>query len=110
MTLFPNIETMLKDVLGIAGKTKEEYLLSEVFNKYESLIEKLNSNLGLDISKEDYQNLWYFFVNIRNIYMHSGGYITQKALTTLKGGVNDKIKNFLKNLEQKGILYEILLI
>lgn len=100
MFLFSNIEMILKQIL----KNEEIYtenLLEELLKLHPELTEGLSKNSYLDINGN--KNLWKIYTQLRHIYSHYHGILTQENKNKLSG----KLNNFKKSLNKIDIMQSI---
>lgn len=97
MFLFSNIEMILKQIL----KDEEIYtenLLEELLKLYPELTNDLNKKSYLDINGN--KNLWKVYTQLRHIYSHYHGILTQETKNKLSG----KLNNFKQSLDKMDIM------
>jgi len=95
--LYSIIETTVKKHLNLTGQVHEENLLKLIFEKYPTLMAKVEEEISVD--SHAITDLWVLYTGFRNIYSHSHGIITKYAKSSLAG----KLQNFKDSFNVKGI-------
>lgn len=86
--LYGIVESTFKNILNKTGSLKEEDLIPSIFKHFNGL----ETHIG--ISKSNLINLWNLYTELRNIYAHGHGFITNTAKCNL-GGKLDKARKSL---------------
>ena len=88
--LYGVIETNLKLILNKEGAIREEKLIDELTIAYPKFQEKIEE--GLLASLQAINDIWSLYTELRNIYAHSHGFLTQTAKNKISGKINKFIK------------------
>jgi len=95
--LYGAIESAFKEILSKQGQVREEDLLGSVFEKFDDLPD----NLGFE--KSEIEKIWFFYTELRNIYVHNHGFINNRIKSNL-GGKLDDLKNAIYSIHKETIL------
>ncbi len=95
--LYGAIESAFKDILSKQGQVREESLLGNVFEKFENLA----NNIGYE--KSDIEKIWFFYTELRNIYVHNHGFINNRIKSNL-GGKLEGLKSAIYSIHKETIL------
>lgn len=95
--LYGAIESAFKDILSKQGQVREEDLLGSVFDRFENLAD----NLGFE--KSDIEKIWFFYTELRNIYVHNHGLINNRIKSNL-GGKLEGLKSAIYSIHEETIL------
>lgn len=95
--LYGAIETTFKRILLKEGSVREEDLLGEIFDKFDGLSDHL------DFKKVDIECIWFFYTELRNVYVHNHGFITENIKSRLGGKLNN-FKNAIYTMHKETIL------
>ncbi|MGZ8236396.1 MAG: hypothetical protein ACXWTY_00800 [Methylobacter sp.] len=95
--LYGAFESSFKSILGKNGQVREEALLGEVFDQFDGLSEQLG------IEKDNLEKIWFFYTELRNIYVHNHGYINNLVKSNL-GGKLEAFKTAIYNIHENTIL------
>lgn len=95
--LYGAIESTFKNILSKQGKVREEDLLGSVFDQFENLAD----NLGFE--KSDIEKIWFFYTELRNIYVHNHGLINNRIKSNLGGKLED-LKIAIYSIHKEKIL------
>lgn len=91
--LYGVIETNLKLILNKEGVIREERLIDDLIAIHPEFKEKIEN--GLLASLKAINDIWSLYTELRNIYAHSHGFMTQTA----KNNISGKIDKFRKALD-----------
>lgn len=95
--LYGAIESAFKSILSKQGQSREEDLLGSIFDRFSNL----SDELGID--RGDIEKIWAFYTELRNIYVHNHGRISNRIRSNL-GGKLDGFKNAVRNISSESIM------
>lgn len=95
--LYGAVESAFKDILSKHGKVREEDLLGSIFDRFANL----PSNLGFE--RGDFEKIWIFYTELRNIYVHNHGRINNRIKSNLGGKLNG-LKEAICNMHAETIM------
>lgn len=100
--LYANFESTIKLFIfrkkGKSFHIKQKDLITELFNviQEDTFINKYYELNGMDFNKTDFENLWNYYTNIRNLYSHSSGIISKEFISKM-----NNIRVYMKKLEEE---------
>jgi hypothetical protein len=95
--LYGAVESAFKSILSKQGQVREEDLLGNIFDRFPNL----SNNLELD--RDDIEKIWVFYTELRNIYVHNHGFISDRIKANL-GGKLDGFKKAIHNIHAESIM------
>ncbi len=99
MFLYSITESTLITLLNSTKRIRQENLISNILSKFPIFEENENNEA------ESYIALWKLFTELRNVYSHTHGMMTQKAKMNLSG----KIDIYKKSIEHLDLIFLSLL-
>lgn len=95
--LYGAFESAFKNILMKQGQTREEDLVGSIVEMFPGVLQLSG------IQKADYEKIWYFYTELRNVYVHNHGCINSRIKSNLGGKLND-LKKAIINIHEKSVL------
>lgn len=95
--LYGAFESAFKNILMKQGQTREEGLVGSIVEMFPDVLQRSG------IRKTDYEKIWDFYTELRNIYVHNHGCINSRIKSNLGGKLNDFKKSII-NIHRESVL------
>lgn len=90
--LYGAVESALKEILSLEGQVREEELVTKAIDEIDG-----------GLHKENFDRIWRFYTELRNIYVHNHGLINSRIKSNL-GGKLEKLKHAVFDLYDEQIM------
>lgn len=104
-TFESTIKAFLKRDYCIDG-IKQEEIVKTIIDNEVNFIEKFGKICNCEFTKEQFNKIWTYYSNLRNLYYHTGGFISDRFLKNING-VRAVLKDFVSNDEGLSIEFSV---
>lgn len=101
---FLNLYTAFEDTMHsylsnrYNSKSRKKDLISTILENINSFLDNFSKTSNYSFTCEQLKKIWSYYTNLRNLYSHSGGYISQTFLDKING-VKAEMTDFLEKDE-----------